>query len=79
MIYKVAKHQDLALDVAKTVTQWRNMRGLSQNELALRMGTSQARIAIIEKGERPPTLYFLKRVADALDIKLSISWEDTKE
>lgn len=42
--------------------------GLTQSELARRMGVSQPRIAEMEKGEYSPTLSTLQKIANALKI-----------
>jgi len=46
--------------------------GLSQRELAGRIGTSQNRIYPIENGEANPTLDTLQRLADVLGLALEI-------
>ncbi len=45
-------------------------RGLSQREVATRMGTSQAVVARLERGEGDPTLSTLERFALALGQQL---------
>lgn len=44
------------------------MRGLSQNQLALKAGLQQVAISFFENGRRSPSLGNLKRLADALDV-----------
>lgn len=46
--------------------------GLSQRDLAERVGTSQNRIYLIEAGDANPTLDTLRRLAAVLDITLEI-------
>lgn len=46
--------------------------GLSQRELAARVGTSQNRIYLIENGDANPTLDTLGRLAAVLEIALEI-------
>lgn len=50
--------------------------GLSQRELAERVGTSQTRIYLIENGETNPTLDTLQRLADVLGFPLVIRPQD---
>jgi len=50
----------------------RNARGLTQAQLAERMGTTQSVIARLEAGERVPTLVTLERVAAALNAVLEV-------
>lgn len=48
----------------------REMRGLSQRELAAAVGVSQSAIAQIETGRTQPTLANLKKIAEALDVTI---------
>ncbi len=47
--------------------------GLTQEELAKRIGTKQSAISRLESGMYNPTISFLQKIADALDAKLRIS------
>lgn len=49
-------------------------RGLSQRDLAKKVGTSQAAISRIESMNGNPSLSFLKRISTALGSKLQISF-----
>lgn len=55
------------------IIEQRIKRGLTQAELARRMGTKQSAIARLESGNTNPTIDFLEKVAKALDAKLKIS------
>ena len=46
--------------------------GMSQKDLAKKMGTKQPSIARFESGYYNPTLSFLKKISEALDSKLKI-------
>lgn len=46
---------------------WRDYRGLSQNQLAERVGTNANMIGYLESGERGLSAKWLRRLADALD------------
>ena len=48
-------------------------KGLTQKELARRIGTKQSAVSRLESGAYNPTLSFLKKVAEALDSELKIS------
>lgn len=48
-------------------------KGLTQKELAKKIGTKQAAISRLESGSYNPTLKFLGKVAKALDADLKIS------
>lgn len=54
------------------VARLRMMRGLTQQELAERVGTHQSSISRLESGERQPSLSFLRRVVEALDGHLEV-------
>ena len=50
----------------------RHQAGLSQKELAERLGTKQSAIARLEAGNINPTIGFLEKVASTLGAKLTI-------
>jgi ribosome-binding protein aMBF1 (putative translation factor) len=63
----------LALEVGDQVRDAREAAGLSQRDLAARMGTSQAAVARLEAGGTGATLTTLQKVAAALDLKLTVA------
>jgi ribosome-binding protein aMBF1 (putative translation factor) len=62
----------LALDVGEKVRDAREAAGITQRELAARMGTSQAAVARLEAGGVGATLTTLQKVAAALDLKITV-------
>jgi len=62
----------LAADVGKRIRAARETAGLSQRDLAARMGTSQVVVARLEAGGVGATLTTLHRVAVALGLELNI-------
>lgn len=62
----------LASEVGEQIRHQREKAGLSQRELAHRMGTSQAAIARLEAGGVGATLTTLQRVATALGLEVNI-------
>lgn len=62
----------LALEVGDQVRDARKAAGLTQRELAARMGTSQAAIARLEAGGVGATLTTLQNVATALDLEVAV-------
>jgi ribosome-binding protein aMBF1 (putative translation factor) len=62
----------LAAEVGERVREAREAAGLSQRELARRMGTSQAAVDRLEAGGVGATLTTLQRVATALGLQVSI-------
>ena len=65
----------LALEFGEKVRDAREALGLSQRDLAARMGTSQAAVARLEAGGVGSTLTTLQRVADALGMAISVDLE----
>lgn len=62
----------LALTVGEQIRDAREIAGLSQRDLATRMGTSQAAIARLEAGGTAATLTTLQKVAAALDLTVTV-------
>ena len=64
----------LRLELAQTVHALREKRGLTQTDLARKVGTRQPNIARLERGEASglPSLDLLGRVADALGGRLDV-------
>jgi predicted transcriptional regulator len=68
-------YEDLAPEFAfvRMIIQKRVEKGLTQKELARKIGTKQSAISRFESGTYNPTLSFLGKVASALDTKVNIS------
>jgi len=64
--------------LASKIRTLRQERGLSQQELARRVGTSQAAIARLELGGAEPRLETLERIAEAFDMNLALHFEPRK-
>ncbi len=62
----------LELELAAMIRKLRLSRGISQGELARRIGTQQSAIARLEGGDDNVTLSRLQRVAAFLDAEVSI-------
>lgn len=59
-------------DGVHPVRAWREYRGLTQEELARRTGTSKAYISHIERGMRQPALALTRALAAALNAPLEV-------
>lgn len=70
-------HEGLApeFELAHAVIGARTQAGLTQEELAERMETSQSAIARLESGRGRPTTRVLERLASATGTRLRISFE----
>jgi transcriptional regulator with XRE-family HTH domain len=64
-----------ALEAAALIRDMRLLAGLSQTELAARLGVSPPRVSVIEKGDGPqgPTYALLKRVARVCGFDFDLS------
>jgi ribosome-binding protein aMBF1 (putative translation factor) len=69
-----AAFDDLEIEYAlyETIMRKRVQEGLTQKELAKRMGTKQTAISRFESGKYNPTLSFLKKLTKALGVKLEV-------
>jgi ribosome-binding protein aMBF1 (putative translation factor) len=61
-------------EFASAVLDVRNRAGLTQGELARKMGTTQPVVARLESGRTRPSLRTLQRLAKATDSRLLISF-----
>lgn len=59
-------------DVIRAVLDARQRKGLTQAELARRVGTTQSAIARFESGAGNPTLDFLSKVSAAVGARLDV-------
>ena len=75
---KVARAR-AAADFGAAVYELRKTAGLTQAELAERMGTTQSAIARLEGGERMPTMDVLRRVAQAVGGELTVTMTAERE
>ena len=62
-------------EIIRAEIESRKAAGMTQNELAERMGTAQANISRFESGNYNPTLAFLQKMAQRLGKTLKISME----
>ena len=71
-----ALEYDIFSEIAENLIAARMEEGLTQGELAKRCGISQANISKFETGSSHPSLATLKRIADGLGRRLSVTFED---
>ena len=64
--------EEARLQLAELVYAARTRAGLTQTELARRMGTQQSVISAVENGGQVPSVSTLWRIARALDLRLTI-------
>jgi ribosome-binding protein aMBF1 (putative translation factor) len=70
---------DIHREIQELVINTRADAGLTQKELADKSGLTQSNISNIEKGITCPTLDSLKKIADAMDKRLVVQFEDREE
>ena len=54
--------------IGQSILLWRNTKGLTQTELALRSGVSRPNLSAIEQGARDLTVETLRRISFALQV-----------
>jgi len=62
------------LEIALAVNRLRKQRGLSQSQLAKKIGTTQSNVARLESGSQNFTTDTLQKIAQALDKELKIEF-----
>lgn len=60
------------MDLGKAIKICRTHKGITRSALAKRSGLSASYISLLEKGERDPAISKVNKIADALNIPLSI-------
>lgn len=59
-------------EIARAIIEARIKRKITQKELAKRMGTGQAVVSRLEGANASPSLSLIKRLANALNLKLEL-------
>jgi transcriptional regulator with XRE-family HTH domain len=63
---------DVRQIVGENIRRYRREKGLSQAEMANRMGVDRAYISGLELGQRNPTIITLWHAAQALDVEVHL-------
>jgi DNA-binding XRE family transcriptional regulator len=71
---KIWKEEKVKRDVIKMIIEMRIKEGLTQQDLAEKMHTSQSSIARIESGKGNPTLNFLVRLGNVFNKKFELRY-----
>ena len=66
------------MDIIRAMIDARTAQHLTQKELAERTGINQADISKLENGTRNPTINLLKRLAEGMDMTLTIEFVPKK-
>ncbi|MHA1658558.1 MAG: helix-turn-helix domain-containing protein [Promethearchaeota archaeon] len=59
--------------LVEIIIKRRIKNGLTQRELAQKIGTKQSAISRLESGMYNPSISFLQKIAEALDVRIKIS------
>ena len=68
---KIANDLDLEFALIEAIIKQRAKHKMTQKQLAKKVGTKQSAISRFESGNYNPTLAFFRKVARALDMKLT--------
>ncbi|MFA4845190.1 MAG: helix-turn-helix transcriptional regulator [Patescibacteria group bacterium] len=72
LVKKAYKELETEYALIEQLIAYRLHAGVTQSELAKKIGTKQSAISRFESGSENPTLSFLRKIADALDVNLSV-------
>ena len=65
---------DIFKEIRDMIIQFRHDSHMTQKELAAKCGITQANISNLEKGTSKPTIESLKKIADALGMRLIVEF-----
>lgn len=69
---KAYESLDVEFKIYNALVKARIEKGLTQKQLASKLGIAQSALARFESGRTNPTLSFLQRVASGLGLKLTV-------
>lgn len=72
---KALAESEFEYQIARTVIKARIEKGLTQGDLAKKLNTRQSVISRVENAKTVPSLSFLKKLASALDVSLSLQFK----
>jgi len=72
---KALAESEFEYQIARTIIKARIGKGLTQGDLAKKLNTRQSVISRVENAKTVPSLSFLKKLASALDVSLSLQFK----
>ncbi len=72
LVKKAYENLESEYALIEQLIAYRLERGVTQAELAKKIGTKQSAISRFESGSENPTLEFLRKIADAIGVHLSV-------
>ena len=73
-VQEIHNDYDIFKEIREMIIQLRHDSQLTQKELAAKCGITQANISNLEKGTSKPTIESLKKIADALGMRLVVEF-----
>ena len=70
---KAYDDRELEFQLLRAVMQARAKKGMTQKGLAKKAGTKQSAISRFESGSYNPSLQFVKKLSNALDLRLTLT------
>lgn len=74
-VRRALKETELEFQIARSIIKARIDKGLTQAQLAKKVKTRQSVISRVESAKTVPSLSFLKRLAQALNISLQVQFK----
>ena len=74
-VRKALKESELEYQIARAIIKARIEKGLTQGQLAYKLKTKQSVISRVENAKTVPSLSFLKRLANVLNVSLSVQFK----
>ena len=71
-VKKAYEELDFEFELIRAIIEQRLKKGLTQKELANKAGTQQSAIARFESGNYNPSLLFIRRLSNALNLKIKV-------
>ena len=72
-----SRNMSMLYGLGGKIRQTREQQGLSLTDLSIAVGSDKSALSKIEKGERVPNLETIGRLADELDVPLTVWFQET--
>ncbi|MCF6096363.1 helix-turn-helix domain-containing protein [Thermovorax subterraneus] len=70
---------DILVDIATTLINYRAKNNLTQKDLAMKLGCSQAMVSKLESGEYNPSIEQLWKISSALGLEFKIIFREKEQ
>ena len=72
-----SRNMSMLYGLGGRIRQTREQQGLSLTDLSIAVGSDKSALSKIEKGERVPNLETIGRLADELDVPMTVWFQET--